>query len=172
MSFFVWDQKNQWEFKGDQGMECSLSLYLYTCMCMCMCVCVPVNQRGTREISGSLRANRVWRAPGSDFSPDCEENLSGVMSLFARIYFFVCHFSDSYIHERESHIYGGNAAGRPASVWFVLHECERAPNGNFFSPKKVPRGGAGGQGVRVWCYRQPQKFRQESLAVASSEGPL
>ena len=132
---------------------------------MCMCVCVPVNQRETREISGSLRANRVWRAPGSDFSPDCEENLSGVMSLFARIYFFVCHFSDSYTHERESHIYGGNAAGRPASVWFVLHECERAqmaissPLKEELAPRYV--------GVKVLYGGSGRKyFRQEGLTVA------
>ena len=99
-----------------------------------MCVCVPVNQRGTREISGSLRANRVWRAPGSDFSPDCEENLSGVMSLFARIYFFVCHFSDSYIHERESHIYGGNAAGEACFSVVCFTRVRKSAKRQFLLP--------------------------------------
>ena len=113
------------------------------------------------EISGSLRANKVWRSPGSDFSTDC-----GV-SHFLRSYVFVCqslllclpslwHLNTRAFHMEETRWGEGgglfNTSGKERKMavssqksGFFSPKKRRRPQ--YFSPKKVSRGGAA-QGSR------------------------
>ena len=67
------------------------------------------------EISGSLRANKVWRSPGSDFSADCE--LASPQELCLCLPEFASLFAISLTFKHTRISYGGNALG--GRWWFV-----------------------------------------------------